>query len=245
MHAHAAPHGSWPSTPQALEAEQRLLSTRSPDPWTPPSRLLRVAGCFICFGGTPRTPRSALEPAWAGAALLSGRRLLQTHVVHGTTNHRYEPGLLALREGYLLAAALRELSSRPDVVMVNATGRDHPRRAGLALHLGAMHELPTVGVTDRPLLAVGERPQGERGASAPLYAGEDLVGHWVVTRSGARPVAVHAAWKTTPEVALEVVLRSVHRARTPEPIRRARRAARLARAAARAEGTSDSSPDSR
>lgn len=63
--------------------------------------------------------------------------------------------MLALREGPLLEAAVRALDERPDVLLVNATGRDHPRRAGLAVQLGTLLELPTIGVSHRPLLATG------------------------------------------------------------------------------------------
>src|SRR5439155_270280 len=68
------------------------------------------------------------------------------------------PGLLALREGSMLAAAVEALEARPDVLLVDATGRDHPRRAGLALHLGAVLDVPTIGVTHRPLRATGPEP---------------------------------------------------------------------------------------
>ncbi|HEY8236284.1 MAG TPA: endonuclease V, partial [Gaiellaceae bacterium] len=70
----------------------------------------------------------------------------------------YEPGLLALREGPVLETAVRALTARPDALLVDATGRDHPRRAGLALQLGAILDLPSVGVTHRPLLADGDWP---------------------------------------------------------------------------------------
>jgi len=115
---------------------------------------------------------------------------------------------------------------------VDGTGRDHPRAAGLALHLGAVLGIPTVGVTHRPLLAAGAWPGDERGAAAPLLLDGALVGFWVRTRAGARPLAVHAAWGTSPELAVEVVLACSGRARTPEPLRAARAAARKARAAA-------------
>jgi deoxyribonuclease V len=115
------------------------------------------------------------------------------------------------------------------VLLVDATGRDHPRRAGLALQLGAVLGLPTVGVTHRPLLAEGEWPADARGARSPLGLGGKLVGYWLRTRVGTRPLAVHAAWRTDPEAAADVVL-SVAHARTPEPLRRARRRAREARA---------------
>jgi deoxyribonuclease V len=142
----------------------------------------------------------------------------------------YEAGLLALREGPVLEAAVRALAEPPDLLLVNATGRDHPRRAGLALHLGSVLGLPTVGVTHRPLLATGAWPPDEAGARAPLRLDDELVGYWVRTRRGTRPLAVHAAWRTDPETAVEIVLAAVVRARTPEPLRLAREAARSARA---------------
>ena len=125
---------------------------------------------------------------------------------------------------------VRRLSAPPEVLLVDATGRDHPRGAGLAVHLGAALGIPTVGVTHRLLHATGDWPPDERGAHSPLTIDGTLVGYWVRTRRGTRPVAVHAGWRTSPEVALEVALSACHRARTPEPLRRARRLARLARA---------------
>lgn len=150
----------------------------------------------------------------------------------GRVRAPYEPGLLALREGPLREAAVRRLAPPPDVVVVDATGRDHPRRAGLALQLGAVLGLPTVGVTDRPLAARGETPPAPRAGTSPLWLDDDLVGFWVRTRAGVRPVAAHAAWRTTAAQAVEVVLATATRARTPQPLREARRAARGARAAA-------------
>jgi deoxyribonuclease V len=153
----------------------------------------------------------------------------ETVVVTSYAGAAYQPGLLALREGDVLEAAVRALTQPPDVLLVDATGRDHPRRAGLALHLGAVLDVPTVGVTHRPLGAEGEWPEDERGARSPLMLEGDLAGHWLCTRVGTRPLAVHAAWRTDPATASEVVL-STSRARTPEPLRQARRQAREARA---------------
>lgn len=154
-------------------------------------------------------------------------------MVPGFAYAAYEPGLLALREGPLLEAAVRRLPQLPDVLLVDATGRDHPRRAGLALHLGALLNVPTVGVTDRPLVASCELPEDRREARTPLLVQGELVGYWLRTRRGVRPVCVHAAWRTDPDTAVNVVLQLLTRYRTPEPLRVARAAARLARAAAR------------
>jgi deoxyribonuclease V len=125
---------------------------------------------------------------------------------------------------------VRALPVAPDVLLVDATGADHPRRAGLAIQLGAVTGLATVGVTHRPLLAEGAWPPDARGAHAPLSLDGACVGAWLRTRAGARPVAVHPAWRTTLDVAIDVVLSCSRGHRTPEPLRRARRLARIARA---------------
>jgi deoxyribonuclease V len=117
------------------------------------------------------------------------------------------------------------------VLIVAATGRDHPRRAGLALHLGAVLGLPSLGVTHRPLLACGEWPADTPGARMPLVLEGEIVGCWLRTRPGTRPLAVHAGWRVDVETATEIVL-AHSRWRTPEPLRLARRAARSARARA-------------
>jgi deoxyribonuclease V len=170
------------------------------------------------------------EPGWAGAALALGRRVVASALVRGGAGESYEPGLLALREGPLLEAAVRALPQRPEVLLVNATGRDHPRGAGLALHLGSVLGLPSVGVTHRPLLARGKWPSEEAGAHTPLLLDEQTVACWLRTRPHTRPLVVHPGWRTDLHTARAVVLAAVGRARAPEPLREARRIARRARA---------------
>jgi deoxyribonuclease V len=214
---------AWPRTRDELIEEQLLLATLVPEPWLfEPSA--RIGGVFVCFPRGESGPGQAGDQAWAAACVGE-----ETAVVQGHAGAPYEPRLLALREGALLEAAVSALPELPDVLLVDATGRDHPRRAGLALHLGAVLDLPTVGVTHRPLVARGDWPLDERGACSPLLVEGELVGYWLRTRVGTRPLAVHAAWRTDPATAAEVVL-STCRARTPEPLRRARRQAREARA---------------
>jgi deoxyribonuclease V len=151
-------------------------------------------------------------------------------VVRGKAGAPYQPGLLALREGRLLEAAVRALPGKPEVVIANATGRDHPHGAGLALQLGAVLELPSIGLTDQPLLAVGAEPPRERGATSPLLLEGAEVARLLRTRLGARPLVVHPGWRTDLDAAVSVVLGASRRARTPEPLRQARREARRARA---------------
>ena len=193
--------------------------------------MLTVGACAVCFRRGQTGAGDVGDPAWAGAAVLRRRQVLAESALTGAAGGPYVPGLLALREGALLRAVVEELAVTPDVVLVDATGRDHPRRGGLALQLGAALGLPTVGVTHRPLLAHGAWPQdGERGARSPLLLDGECVGAWLRTRRAARPLAVHAGWRTDVDAAVHVVLAASRGHRTPEPLRRARRLARLARA---------------
>jgi deoxyribonuclease V len=223
----------WPRTATELVRVQRELAALAPPPWRPAGPRPLVAGCFVCFGRRAAGSGGSGEPAWAAAALVRGnRRAAGTAVVAGRALAPYEPGLLALREGPLLEAAIRALPERPDVVIANASGGDHPRRAGLALHLGAVLDLPSVGVTDRPLMASGPELPATRRATSPLFLDGAEVARALRTRAGSRPVVVHTGWRTDLDTAATVVLLATRRARTPEPLRRARSAARQARAAA-------------
>lgn len=231
----------WPDTPVELIALQRDLASRRPPAWRPAGPRPLVAGCFVCFARGGSGPGRAGERGWAGAALMrADRHLAATAVVRGQAGAHYEPGLLALREGPLLETAVRALPRGPEVVIANATGRDHPRGAGLALQLGAALELPSVGVTDRPLVASGPEPGPERGATSSLLLEGAEVARLLRTRVGARPLVVHAGWRTDLDTAVSVVRAAVRRARTPEALRRARREARRARAAE--EGGTVTSP---
>jgi deoxyribonuclease V len=251
----------WPDSEAQLVDLQHHLAAAAAEalderPWLPPAEPL-VAGGFVAYARGEAGPGRRGDQAWAAAVLwragrdrprrtesvLRGtvegpgpRRATDVEaqaVVAGRVGASYAPGLLSLREGPLLAEALAVLVGEPDVVMVDATGADHPRHAGLALHLGAAVGLPSVGVTRRPLVAVGDQPPLVRGASAPVRVGPTVVGRWVCTRSGARPVLAHAGWRTDPATAAALVLMtSTPAARTPVPLQEARRVAREARSLA-------------
>ncbi len=216
----------WPATAWELTELQLELAALSPPLWQI-SETARIGACFVCFPRGPSGRGSAGDAAWASASLAETQV-----VVEGFAPAPYRAGLLALREGTLLESAVRALPETPEVLLVDATGRDHPRRAGLALHLGAVLGLATVGITHRPLIAAGEWPRDEPGARSPLVLEGAIVGYWLRTGRGRRPLAVHAAWRTDPDTATELVLACTSGARTPQPLRRARQAARTARARA-------------
>jgi deoxyribonuclease V len=239
----------------AREAELALAA----DPWWSPDRPV-IGGCFVAFARGEAGPGHPGDRAWAaavawrpdpeseqrgrradshlrGAAAGARPRRADDVVAQVVASERvpaaYVPGLLARREGGVLAMAVENLERRPDVLLVDATGVDHPRRAGLAVHLGAVIGVATVGVTQRPLVASGPLPPLQRGARTPVHVGDRCVGFWICTKTGARPVVAHAGWRTSPETAAEMVLAaSTEAARTPVPLQEARRVAREARALA-------------
>ncbi len=217
-------------------AHQRELASLPQAPWPPPQGSGGVGGCWVCFPRDHAGPGSAGDPAWAAAVLAGGGRLVDRQVTTGTAGAAYTPGLLALRVGPLLEEAVRALGAAPDVVLLDGTASDHPRRAGLALHLGAELDMPTVGVTHRPLVATGSWPADLRGATSPLRVGTDVAGCWLRVQPGRRPLAVHPGWRVDLATAVALVLATSPRYRTPEPLRLARQAARAARARA---GTMD------
>lgn len=178
---------------------QRELASLEPPRWRPGDDYY-VGAVFACGPRGSAGAGAAGQPGWAAA--VSGRSWA---AVSGLLGASYQPGLLALREGELLERAVRALAHPPDVLLVDATGRDHPRRAGLALHLGWALDLPSVGVTRR-LLHDGD---GARRTAAGLW--------------------VHAAWRTDAETAVEVVASVSGEVLTPVPLREARRLARTAR----------------
>ena len=233
-------------------AAQEELAGLAPPPWPITAEVARVAGCFVCFERGQSGPGSSGDRGWAAAVLAGlpaepvtsvvaraarapaatvGARSsgTVTRVVAGSAGAPYKPGLLGLREGPLLEAALLALPGRPDLLVVNGTGRDHPRRAGLALYLGARLAVPSVGVTNRPLVATGELPGEPRGATSPLRIGDEIVANWVRTRRGTAPLVAHPGWQTDPDQAVELLLALTPRWRTPLPLRLARQAARQAR----------------
>lgn len=219
----------WPSDPETLIALQRELAVASPEPWEPSDTPLLVGGCWVCFPRGLTGPGAAGDPAWAAAVVLQDGRVVAQHLVRDVTGAPYMPGLLALRMGPLMEQAVRGLRTTPDVLLLDASSRDHPRHAGLALHLGAVLDMPTVGVTHRPLTAEGEWPVDERGSTAPLRVGESVVACWMRTQPGVRPLVVHPGWRVGLPAAVRLVESATRRRRTPEPLRQARHRARIAR----------------
>ncbi|HVS11510.1 MAG TPA: deoxyribonuclease V [Planctomycetota bacterium] len=140
----------------------------------------------------------------------------------------YVPGLLGFREVPAVAAAFARLARRPDLLIVDGQGRAHPRRFGVATHVGVELDVPAIGCAKTCL--VGEhRPVGaRRGSRARLVHGGETVGVALRTREGVREVYVSTGHRVDLATAARIVLAGATRYRLPEPIRAAHRAASLA-----------------
>ena len=131
----------------------------------------------------------------------------------------YVPGLLSFREAPGILEAVAKLNAWPDVVLVDGNGLAHPRRFGLACHLGIWLDLPTIGCAKSRLLGTYRQPATRRGSACRLVDRGEVVGRVLRTRDGVRPVFVSVGHKTCLEDAVHVVLASCRGYRLPEPIR--------------------------
>lgn len=161
------------------------------------------------------------EHARAAVVLLTYPALVpfQSAVADLPVSFPYVPGLLAFREGPAVLAALERLTTQPDVLMFDAQGLAHPRRMGLATHLGVLLDLPSVGCAKSLLCGDYEEPAEQRGSWTPLYDGDEVIGAVVRTRTGVQPVFVSVGHRIDLETAIALVLNCATRSRLPEPTR--------------------------
>nr|WP_232520991.1 endonuclease V [Micromonospora phaseoli] len=146
---------------------------------------------------------------------------VESAVVSGEVSFPYVPGLLAFREVPIVLEALARLARRPDVVVCDGYGVAHPRRFGLACHLGVVAGLPTFGVAKTPFVGAYEEPGSRRGEWSPLCDGDEVLGRVLRTRTGVKPVFVSVGHRTGLEQASAITLDLSQRYRLPEVIRRA------------------------
>ncbi|MEW2116662.1 endonuclease V [Streptomyces sp. NPDC005474] len=139
----------------------------------------------------------------------------------GRVSFPYVPGLLAFREIPAVMAALEALAVPPGLVVCDGYGLAHPRRFGLASHLGVLTGLPTIGVAKNPFTFTYEEPGARRGSASPLLAGAEEVGRALRTRDGVKPVFVSVGHRTTLDTACAHTLALTPQYRLPETTRRA------------------------
>ncbi len=139
----------------------------------------------------------------------------------------YVPGLLSFREAPVVLEALARLEGVPDVLLFDGQGYAHPRRLGIASHIGVLLDHPSMGCAKSRLWGSHGALAPERGSQVPLVDGEEVIGAVVRTRAGVKPVYVSVGHRVSLQSAVELVLTCAAGFRLPEPIRRAHRAAGL------------------
>lgn len=131
----------------------------------------------------------------------------------------YIPGLLAFREIPAILAALEELSVIPDVLMVDGQGIAHPRRMGIAAHLGVHLDLPALGVAKSRLTGTFAMPGPRKGDQSPLMAGKEQIGVVLRSRDNVKPLFVSPGHRMDIQTALEHTQHCLTRYKLPEPTR--------------------------
>jgi deoxyribonuclease V len=213
----ARPLHRWDVTPkEAARIQQELRSQIILHDALPPVRL--VAGADVAFD-----KRDAL--AFAGVIVYSFPDLVeveqQTAVVPLT--FPYVPGLLAFREAPALLAAFARLRSSPDLLVFDAQGYAHPRRLGLASHLGLVLDRPSIGCAKSVLVGEFAEPPPAAGAWTPLVDRGEVVGAALRTRDRVKPIFVSCGHRVSLESAIRLVLACRDRTRVPKPTREADR----------------------
>jgi len=152
-------------------------------------------------------------------------RIVEVSIAEAKITLPYIPGLLSFRESPLILAACERLGHTPDLLLVDGQGIAHPRRLGLATHLGLFLDLPTVGCA-KSILCGSHQPLGEEpGSHAELLDKEEVIGAALRTKCRVRPVYVSVGHKIDLASALQWVMKCCRGYRLPEPTRLAHLAA--------------------
>lgn len=207
-HAHA-----WNVSPEEAIAVQRTLAPLvRQEPL--PEALQTIAGVDMSVRG---------DQVQAAVVVLSlpELALVEQAIWRGPVEFPYIPGLLSFREAPAVLRALEQLQALPDVIMTDSQGRAHPRRFGLACHLGVLLDWPVFGVAKSKLTGVYTEPASEPGAQTPLYSGKEVIGTVLRTRARANPVYISVGNHITLSEAVALTQACTKGYRLPEPTRQA------------------------
>lgn len=210
---------SWNLAPRAAIAVQQRLRSRVVR-WGRPRVVRTVAGTDVGFERGGAIARAAV-------AVLSfpGLELVDYAVARRPASFPYVPGLLSFREIPALLAALARLRVRPDLMLCDGQGLAHPRRFGIASHLGVICGIPSIGIAKSRLIGEHREPVQRRGAWVPLRDRGETIGAVLRSRAGTRPVFVSIGHRVSLPVAVRYVMACTTRFRLPETTRWAHRLA--------------------
>ena len=210
---------SWLVTPEQArriqaEGRERVVAAD----WL--GEVRRVAGVDVGFEDAGTVTRAAVA-----VLEFPTLRPLESALARLPTTFPYVPGLLSFREIPAVLDALDRLSAPPDLLLCDGQGYAHPRRFGLACHLGVLTGLPSIGVAKSRLLGTHGPVPAHKGAWVPLLDGDETVGAVLRTRTGVAPLYVSIGHRVTLPTAIHWVLACTTRYRLPETTRQAHRLA--------------------
>lgn len=216
------PH-TWEVSPsQAIEIQEKLRGELiCQDDFT---SLTTVAGLDVSFNRSHNLARAAIV-----LLRFPGMEVLECAVASQMVHFPYIPGLLSFREAPVLLAALSRLKRVPDLLFCDGHGFAHPRRFGLACHIGVLSGLPTIGVAKSCLVGAYHHPAEARGAYAYLVDNGEVIGAALRTRQGVKPIFVSIGHRISLSSAIELTLTCTWNYRLPEPIRQAHHLASCSR----------------
>jgi deoxyribonuclease V len=207
-------HG-WDLTPgEAVQVQQRLRNLVRLQP------LERSVGAIA---GADISYNKFSETVYAGIVVLSlpDLRIVESAGVRSVSKFPYVPGLLSFREAPPLLEAWEKLKTKPDVLMLDGQGIAHPRRFGIACHVGVLLDLPTIGCAKSILVGRHDELGLEAGSRSPLVHRGEQVGVALRTKNKVAPVYVSPGHLIDLDSAVDLVLRSTTKYRLPEPTRQA------------------------
>jgi len=206
---------SWDLTPgEAIEVQQRLRNLVHLRPLARP--VSAIAGADISFN-------KFSETVYAGIVVLGlpDLRIIESAGLRSVAKFPYVPGLLSFREAPSLLEAWEKLKTKPDVLMLDGQGIAHPRRFGIACHVGVLLDLPTIGCAKSILVGRYGELGLQAGSRSPLVDRGEQVGVALRTKSKVSPVYVSPGHLIDLDSAVDLVLRSTGKYRQPEPTRQA------------------------
>ncbi|HVU11724.1 MAG TPA: deoxyribonuclease V [Phototrophicaceae bacterium] len=183
-----------------------------------------VAGVDVSVKPDPATGKDMSQ---AAVVVLSfpDMQVIETSLATMPTPFPYIPGLLSFREGPVLEIAFQKLQTEPDVLIFDGMGRAHPRRIGIASHMGLWLQKPTIGCGKTLFVGHFQEPGNERGDFSNLIDKDEVIGGVLRTRPNVKPVFISVGHLADLPTALKFVMLCTSKYRLPDPIRAAHNAA--------------------
>jgi len=207
-------HHSWPSTVEEAIVIQEQLRNQviTSDKLQEPVQY--VAGVDMGFEADGTISRAAV-------AVLSfpDLQLIETSLAHRPTSFPYIPGFLSFREIPAVLDALEKIKTIPDLILCDGQGIAHPRRFGIASHLGILVDVPTIGVAKSLLIGQHEELPETRGNWRSLRHQGEIIGAVLRSRTGVKPLYVSSGHRISLATAIDYVLRCTPKYRLPETTR--------------------------